>query len=129
MKIYILLQQTHTDNTIFCQVTRRIRFALSQVDRSIRIMTIRIVDINDLKGEVHVRCVISVKLTSTREIRVQSNGKDIFSALNSCLSHASTMICKSIERHRDTPIRTNRQKSKIQDEILLLENQRDKFSF
>ncbi len=118
MKIDITMQQTCSDNNISCQVARRVRFALSRFGTSIRTIKVRITDINGPKGGIDKRCVVSVKLTAVGEIVVQSEGENLFSALNYCLSRAARSINRNLERRRDTPIRMNRRRTKIEDEPL-----------
>ena len=129
MKIDITMQQTCSDNKTSCQVARRVRFALSRFGASIRIITVRITDINGPKGGLDTRCVVSVKLAAAGEVVVQGEGENVFSALNYCLSRAGRTISRNLERRRDTPIRMmNRRKSEVRAEPLLLDDERDEFS-
>ncbi len=122
MKIDITMQQTCSNNKISCQVARRVRFAFSRFGTSIRIVTVRITDINGPKGGVDTRCVVSAKLLSAGEVVVQGEGEDAYSALNYCLSRAGRTISRSLERRRDTPIRMNRRKMSVVDEPCVLDD-------
>ena len=104
MKIDITMQQTCSNDKASCQVSRRVRFALSRFWTAIRIITVRAIDINGPKGGVDTRCVLSVKLTSGKEIVVQGEGENVFSVLNYCLARTSRTISRTLERRRNTPI-------------------------
>jgi putative sigma-54 modulation protein len=116
VKIDITMQQTCADNKISCQIARRVRLALSRFSTAIRIITVRITDINGPKGGVDMRCVVAVKLAKAGEVIVQGQGKNTFSALNYCLPRVSRTITRSLERRRDSAIRLNRRKKSGVDE-------------
>ncbi len=115
MKIDVTMNQTCSDNTISCQMVRRVRFALSRFGTAIQIITVRITDINGPKGGVDTRCVVSVKLASGREVVVRGEGENNFSTLNYCLSRAGRTISRHLERRRDTPIRMSRRRKAVED--------------
>lgn len=118
MKIDITMQPAFNDNKMSSEIERRVRLALSRFGTAIRIVTIRLTDINGPKGGVDMRCVVVVKLTPAGEIVVQGQGKDIFSAFNYCLPRVSRTITRSIERRRDTAIRMiRRRRSDLVEEI------------
>lgn len=128
MKIDITMQQSCSDNKISCQVARRVRFALTRFRLAIRIVTVRITDINGPKGGIDTRCVVSVKMASVGEVVVQDEGENIFSTLNYCLSRAERTISRRLERRRETPIRIHRRKTSVEERLVLSENICDEYS-
>ena len=96
MKIDITMQQNFSDNAVYSQLARQVRFALSRFGTYLQIVKIRITDINGPKGGVDKRCVVSVKLASSGEVVVQGEGENIFSALNYSLSRAGRLINRSL---------------------------------
>lgn len=129
MKIDVTMQQACSDNEISCQVARRVRFALSRFGSAIRIIIIRITDVNGPKGGLDTRCVVSVKFASAGEVVVQGQAKDAFSALNYCLPRVGRTITRNLERRRDTAIRMNRRRRpEAEEEISCSEDTHDEFS-
>ncbi len=118
MKIDITMHQSGSDKKISRKVTRRARLALSRFDTSIQAVTIRITDTNGPKGGIDMRCVVLMKLMSVGELVVHGEGENVFSALNQCLSRADRAISRSLERRRNTPIRLNRRRIAVEEELL-----------
>ncbi len=127
MKIDVTIKHTCSDHKMTCQVARRVQFALSRFSPSIQSVRVRVTDINGPKGGVDTRCVVSVKLASGGEVVVKNEGENVFSALNHCLSRAGRTISRNLERRLDNPIRMNRRKTAVKDELLLSENERDEY--
>lgn len=128
MKINITMQQNCSNNKISRQMARRARLVLSRFAASIRTIAIRITDTNGPKGGLDTRCILSVKFASAGEVVVQGEGEKVFAVLNHCLSRAERAVRRNLERRRETPIRMNRRRMKVEDESLLSENQRCEYS-
>jgi putative sigma-54 modulation protein len=118
MKIDITMQQSGLNKKISRKITRKARLALCRFNTSIQAVTIRITDTNGPKGGIDMQCVVSMKLISVGELVVHGEGGDIFSAVNQCLSRADRVISRSLERRRNTPIRLNRRRIAVGEELL-----------
>ncbi len=127
MKIDITMQQSCSDNKISRKVAQRTRLALSRFATAIQTVTIRITDTNGPKGGEDTRCIVSVKLASTGEVVVQGEGEKVLSVLSHCLSRAERAVGRSLDRRRDNPIRMNRRRTKVEDEPLWSENERQEY--
>lgn len=123
MKVDIKMQGSTLDKKNSSQISRRVRFALSRFSTSVSIITVRITDINTSMGGVNMRCVVSVKMEPTKEIVVQGDGENIFSALDYCLSRAKRTISRNIERFRDTPIRMTRRGTAVEEKHVFPEKE------
>ncbi len=127
MKIDITMQQSCSDSEIARKVARRARLAFSRFATAIQVITIRITDTNGPKGGEDTRCIVSVKLASAGEVVVQGEGENILTVLSHCLSRAERAVSRSLDRRRDTPIRMNRRRTKVEDEPLRSENERHEY--
>ncbi len=119
MKIDITLQQSCSDHKISDKIDEQARSALSRFATTIQTVTIRITDANGPKGGIDIRCVVSMKLTSTGEVILHGEGENVFSALNQCLSRADRAISRNLDRRRNTPIRMHRRRMIGEDESVL----------
>ena len=129
MKIDITMQQGCSDNKFSRKMARRIRLALNRFAASIRAITIRISDTNGPKGGDDIRCVVSVKLASAGEVVVQGEGEKVLTVLSHCLSRAERAVSRHLDRHRDTPIRMNRRRTKTEDNAIRFENDLHEYQF
>lgn len=118
MKIDITMQQSGSNQKISRKIARKARLALSRFETSIQAITIRITDTNGPKGGIDIRCVVAMKLISVGEIVVRGEGENVFSALKQCLSRADKTINRSLERRRHTPIRMNRRRAAVEEELI-----------
>ena len=119
MKIIIKAQQLKLNQKTITAMERRLHFALGRFVDSIKLVTVRLTDINGPKGGIDKECLIVVKLRKSGEVVVQGSGKDCSAMLNYCANRIGRTVERELSRNRKAPIRrVRRMQNREQKNVL-----------
>jgi ribosome-associated translation inhibitor RaiA len=79
-------------------VTRQLRFALNQTQRSIHFVTVRIDDLNGPQGGIDKRCQIHLTLPGLPDIVITDKGTDLNSAVARAFHRAALAVDRLLSR-------------------------------
>ena len=92
----------------FSQVKRLLQFSLDRFRIFISRVKIVFDDVNGPKGGVDKRCRVMVKLRTSGQVVVQSEGTNYLQALNNSLDTMMHALWREIDRRRTSSVRKNR---------------------
>jgi ribosome-associated translation inhibitor RaiA len=79
-------------------VTRQLRFALNQTQRSINFVTVRIDDLNGPQGGIDKRCQTHLTLPGLPDIVITDKGTDLNSAVARAFHRAALAVDRLLSR-------------------------------
>ncbi len=99
-------------------IKNRLRFALSRFNGAVSTVSVKFDDVNGPKGGIDKQCLITVKCKTVGDVIIKSEGSDYLSAIKNSVDRLQRTISRNLKRRRDTPIRMNRRKTKVEEDVL-----------
>ncbi len=84
------------------RIDRRMRFALSRFADRIGRVSVRIADLNGLRGGADKQCRIVVTIRAAEPVRVEDMDADLEAAVDRAADRVQRCVARAIERERST---------------------------
>lgn len=105
MEIEIRIQGTDLADAIRQYAARRIRFALGRFAPRVDRVTVRISDINGVRGGVDQCCHVSVEFPPKGQVVVDQVDADLFTAIDRASERSGEALRREIQRTRNARTR------------------------
>ena len=98
MRVEIRIRGIQQDQEFENHVERRMRFALARFSGRIDAVKVIVTDENGPRGGVDKRCLLSVKLASSKEVVVVESGLDPYSTFERATDRLSRQVARELSR-------------------------------
>jgi ribosome-associated translation inhibitor RaiA len=100
MKVEVRLRGIEVSDSLSAYVVRRAYMQFSRFERAIRLVVVRIGDINGPRGGADKRCQVTVRGPALGTISVEELSADAYSAVDLVLARAARAAGRGIEQAR-----------------------------